>query len=593
MTRNQVARTVNPRLKQLPKSWLDGYRRQLTHYEALLPYSVLGVVGGVTSGLMVLLFELAIRQISSLIGIGAGGEGFEALPQAVWFALPCGGALLLGVLFSFLPKEDRDTGIVHVLSRMHSHYGALPWRNAAVQFLSGVLGLASGQSGGREGPGVHLGGAINSLLGQWLRLPNNSLRVLIACGTAGGISAAFHTPLAGVIFAMEVIMVEYTVVGFIPVILAAVAASAISHFLSPSLGFFELPDMQLETLSELPFVMFVGFCCGVAVALFIQITKLTAHWSDRPVLLRFALAGAITGGIAWWVPQVLGMGYDTLEAALQGKLGLSLLLTIALAKLVATAVSCGAGLPLGLIGPNLLIGACLGGALGLMGAELQADPVSRPEVYMLLGMGAAMAAVLNAPLAAILAIVEMTDKISLGMPAMLAIVTATLTCNGLFRQHSAHQTVLAQAKRSVPDDPLNHLLHRTDVSSTMDNRVVRVPVIVGEDDMEPLLEFKPTWCVICRGEEDLYIVDGATLLDWLLAESPDEAGVDVTESDMRRWTIAAVPLQATLRQALDNMREATAEAVCVYGRTGSSGKRILHGVVTRDNIEKFTLGKVL
>ncbi|MEM8660245.1 MAG: chloride channel protein, partial [Pseudomonadota bacterium] len=202
---------------------LSKYRRYLTNYEALLPYSILGVIGGVASGLVVLAFEHAIVQVGTILGVGNGGEAFEDLPYWMAFALPAGGAIALGLLYTLLKAEDRETGIVHVVSRMHSHYGVLPLRNAVLQFFAGTFALATGQSGGREGPGVHLGGAINSLFGQRMGLPNNSLRTLVACGTAGGIAASFHTPLAGFIFAMEVIVMEYSVAGLIPVIFAAVA----------------------------------------------------------------------------------------------------------------------------------------------------------------------------------------------------------------------------------------------------------------------------------------------------------------------------------------------------------------------------------
>lgn len=571
----------------------DTYRRRLTNYESVLAYSVLGVVGGIASGLIVLLFELAIRETSNLWGVGNGGEGFESLPPLALFGLPAGGALLLGCFYSMLKPEDRESGIIHVISRMHSHYSILPLRNALVQFIGGVFSLATGQSGGREGPGVHLGGAINSLLGQWLQLPNNSLRMLIACGTAGGISAAFQTPLAGVIFAMEVIIVEYTVVGFIPVMLAAVSATAISRTLSTDMGLFHLPAMELNSLLELPFIMLLGLCCGIAVAAFIRINKMTARLTHWPVALRFTLAGLLTGSLAVAVPEIMGMGYDTLDLALQGKIAVSVLLTIAACKLLATAVSCGMGMPLGLIGPNLLIGACIGGALGAAAGTLQPELASDPVLYIVIGMGAAMGAVLNAPLAAILAVIELTQTISVSMPAMLAIVAATLTNSGLFRQKSAHQTVLTQLQRLVPDDPLNRMLHRTDVTSTMDTRVVRVPSQLNQDDLEPLLEFKPAWCLITRAEEDLYLVDGHELLEWLLETPMEDNTKDVTDAGIRRWTIAPIPMQATLRQALDTMRKETAEAVYVYARSANTGKRILHGVVTRENIEKFTLGNLL
>lgn len=572
----------------------SNYRRRLTNYESVLSYAVLGILGGLASGVAVLLFELAIRETGQWWGVTNGGEGFETLPRWMLFALPTGGAVVLGLCFWAIKPEHRETGIVHVISRMHSHYGILPAKNAIVQFLGGVFALATGQSGGREGPGVHLGGAINSLFGQWLHLPNNSLRMLIACGTAGGISAAFQTPLAGVIFAMEVIIAEYTVVGFIPVMLAAVSASVITHSFADGIGLLHLPALELNSLKEIPFIVLLGLCCGLAAGLFIRISKSTAQLAHWPVVLRFSIAGVLTGTLAYWVPQILGMGYDTLDLALQGKLALSVLLIIAVSKLVATAVSCGMGMPIGLIGPNLMIGACIGGALGTAIAAFAPDIASDPVLYIVIGMSAAMGAVLNAPLAAILAVIELTQTINISMAAMLAIVIATLTNTGLLRQQSAHQSVLRQLQRQVSDNPLDRLLHRTDVNSTMDTRVVRAPCTLTETDLEPLVEFKPTWCLIAREQEDLYLVDGAALLAWLLeSEIDEEAGIDVTEADIRRFTIAEVPLEATLRQALDTMKSETVEAVAVYGRSQNTGKRILHGIVTREGIEKFTVGSVL
>ncbi len=569
------------------------YKRRLTNYDSVLPYALLGVVGGVASGLIVLAFALAIREMGQLLGVANGGDGFEQLPRWMWFALPAAGAIVLGVIYSFLQPEDKETGIIHVLSRMHSHYSVLPLRNAALQFFAGSFALATGQSGGREGPGIHLGGAINSLIGQWQGLPNTSLRMLIACGTAGGIAAAFNTPLAGVVFAMEVIMAEYTVVSFIPVMLAAVSAAAVSHSLNPGGALFDLPPLELNSLLELPFIVLLGLCCGIAVALFIRICQYTAQISHWPVLLRFGLAGCCTGALAYFVPEVLGVGYDTLDLALHNQLALNALLAIALCKIVATAIGCGLGLPVGLIGPNLLIGACLGGALGWLGAQWQPELASENMVYVVVGMGAAMGAVLNAPLAAILAVVELTGTIGLSMAAMLAIVTATLTNTGVFGQRSAHQTMLGQLRRLVPQDPLSQLLHRSDVTATMDTRIVPVPHILDDHDLEPLLEFRPTWCLVRRTDEDLYLVDGVELLLWLEEESLEDGGVDVTEAGIRRWTTTAIPIQATLQQAVDAMRTNTAESACVYDRSAQSGKRILHGVVTREGIEKFTLDRVL
>jgi len=568
---------------------LDKYRRTLTNHESILSYAILGIVGGVASGLIVLAFERAIVELSTLLGVGGGGESFESLPLWAIFALPAGGALILGLCMSLIKPKDRETGVVHVISRMDSHYGILSSRNALVQFIGGAFALATGQSGGREGPGVHLGAAINSGLGRWLGLPNNSLRVLIACGTAGGIAAAFNTPLAGVIFAMEVIIAEYTVVGFIPIILAAVAASAVSRTLSGATVLFMIPEVSLNSLWEIPYIVFLGVCCGFSITAFIMISKFSARLLNWPITLRFTLAGIVTGSLGLLAPEILGIGYDSLNLVLHEELAIPLLLTIAACKIIATSFSSGVGMPIGVIGPSLIIGACVGGILGLFGQSMVPELASSYTLYIVLGMAAAMGAILNAPLAAILAVIELTQSINIAMPALLAIVAASLTNTGIFRQRSAHQTALKQLRRLVPNDPLNQLLHRTDVSSSMEISVVKVPVHLHHSNAEPLLMATPAWCLVERDTEPLYLIRGSELAQWLRENPADEEqAIDLTEANIRRWSISDVPIQATLRQALDSMRSETAEAACVYSRN-AQGKQVLQGIVTLETIEKFSL----
>ncbi|MFT7286482.1 MAG: CIC family chloride channel protein [Halieaceae bacterium] len=571
---------------------LDCYRRSLTQYESALAYALLGIVAGMLAGSAVIAFEYSVDKLAILWGVGDNGEAFETLSALERFLHPIIGALLLGLGFALLRPEDREVGIVHVISRLHSNYGMLPWRNAIVQFVGGAIALASGQSGGREGPGVHLGSSVTSLVGQSLSLPNNSLRVLVACGSAGGIAAAFNTPLAGVIFAMEVIVSEYTVAGFMPVMLAAVAASAVSRQLGGGASVFDMSSVQLGTLWEIPYIIVLGICCGTAVAMFIRISTISAGRTHWPVAVRFAIAGTVTGALGVAVPEVLGIGYDTLGRVLYGDIAVQALLLIAGAKLLATALSVGFGMPVGLIGPNLLIGACIGGFLGIVGNQLFPAIAIDPTLYVTIGMAATMGAVFGAPLAASLAVIELTQSTSVAMPALLAIVAANLTNLTLFRQRSAHRSVLRQLQRQLPDDPLNQLLHRTDVNAVLDGSVVILSDQLGPAVRSTLSLQVPTWCLITREGENLFLVSGSELLQWLENNPPGEAeearNFDVTESSLRRWSIGVVPEQATLRQTLDILRTRTVEAVCVYSRSGNK-QRSLRGVVTRDRIERFTL----
>ncbi len=280
-----------------------------------------------------------------------------------------------------------------------------------------------------------------------MALPNNSLRVLVGAGTAGAIAASFNTPLAGVIFTMEVVMMEYTLASFTPVIIAAVSATAVTQLALGSDPAFNVPQLALGSLTELPFVVLIGAVGGCIAVAFIELVRRISGWvKDISIVVRATAAGTLCGLVAMFVPQVMGVGYHTVDGALLGNLGLGLMLSIALAKLVTTAGAIGLGLPGGLIGPTLVIGAVYGGALGILGAQFSpADNVASPGYYAILGMGAAMAATLQAPLAALTAIIELTYNPNIILPGMLVVITASLIAKELFGKDSVF-LVLTRAR---------------------------------------------------------------------------------------------------------------------------------------------------
>lgn len=192
------------------------FRRRLSGVDALPQLAVLGLLSGLFTGGVILVFRLAIEWPLEYFLPGDGSESFEELDILTRAILPLAGAVALGLLMHNLATHDRKVGIVHVMERLNYHQGYISVRSALVQFATGVSTVVTGQSAGREGPAVHLGAAISSLMGQWMRLPNNSIRTLVACGCAAAISASFNTPISGVIFAMEVVMMEYTIAGFTP-----------------------------------------------------------------------------------------------------------------------------------------------------------------------------------------------------------------------------------------------------------------------------------------------------------------------------------------------------------------------------------------
>ena len=183
-------------------------RRQFGNSDALPQLVALAIVSGVLTALVILAFRLLIDYPLTL-WLG-DAEAFESLGYVQRASLPLAGAFAIGLALSFFSSDRRRVGVPHVMACLSERRGRLPASNAAVQFLGGAAALLSGQSGGREGPAIHLGAAAASLLGQWLRLPNDGMRTLVACGTAAALASSFNTPIAGVIFAMEVVMMEYT-----------------------------------------------------------------------------------------------------------------------------------------------------------------------------------------------------------------------------------------------------------------------------------------------------------------------------------------------------------------------------------------------
>lgn len=416
----------------------------------LLKLAILGLLCGVLIGCVMLAFRMIVEGVQAAFLPGADPENYEALSATARAALPAAGGIVLALLFQWLPAAARDVGPAHVLDCLERPGARMPLRNALVQFVGGALSIIAGHSVGREGPAIHLGAAGANITGQLLGLSPATLRTLTACGVAAAIAASFNTPLAGVVFAMEVIVMEYSVVGFAPVILAAVSATAVNRLVYGADVAFIVPPLTLRSLWELPYVLAVGAAVGVFSGAFIGLLRFFAGCAARlPFPLGVTLGGVAAGLCALAAPEVMGIGYDTVNAALLGKLSLVTLATVALFKLLATTAGVGLGLPGGLIGPMLVTGSVVGGALGIVGASILPQYASSPGFYALIGMGAMMAGTLHAPLAALTAMLELTGNPNIIWPGMLAVIAAFGTSREIFRQEPVFMTLLA-ARRGGP-----------------------------------------------------------------------------------------------------------------------------------------------
>ncbi|MEE3171043.1 MAG: chloride channel protein [Pseudomonadota bacterium] len=579
---------------QITEQLIPVFRRRLSGVDALPQLAVLGLLSGLITGAVILVFRLAIEWPLEHFLPGEGSESFESLDVLTRGLLPLAGALGLGLLLHRLAPHNRKVGIVHVMERLNYHQGYISFRSAMVQFISGVATVTSGQSAGREGPAVHLGAAFSSLMGQWMRLPNNSIRTLVACGCAAAISASFNTPISGVIFAMEVVMMEYTIAGFTPIILAAVSAAIVTQAVYGTEPAFSVPALTMNSLLEIPWILAIAVIVGIAAALFIHLVDTMGKHHHRPVLLRIAVAGLLMVPFAILIPETMGIGYDTVNSTINGQLGFWLLIGAGVAKLLITSLTIGLGMPSGVIGPTLFMGATLGGAMGLIGAQIIPEHASSVGFYAMLGMGAMMGAVLQAPLAALMALMELTRNPNIILPGMLIITISSLVTSEAFGKRSLFLTILKNQGLSYQNSPVIQALRRVSVGAIMDRSILRTERHLSVEEARKVLKSEPKWLVVegSNGPTALLpAVDLARYLedtDKLVTEKEMDAptDIDLMEIPANRRDVAPVQYQATLEEALDEFDATNAEALYVQRAVAPMIQRV-YGVVLKSDIESY------
>ncbi|TNG01291.1 MAG: chloride channel protein [Gammaproteobacteria bacterium] len=565
---------------------MDEVRLHLSKPDALLQQAVLGCISGLIAGGVIILFRFIVEGTQDSILPGEGPENYEALHGLWRFVLPISGSLLLAVIFWRFSKGIQVLGVARVLERLAYHQGRLTTREFLLQFFGAAIAIISGHSVGREGPHVHLGAASGSLLGQKLGLPNNSIRILAGCGVAAGIAASFNTPLAGVVFALEVVMMEYTVISFTPIILAAVSATVLSNVVLGGEPAFSVPPLALGSLKELPVVLALGFFGGVVSAGFIHLLKTVAERSKGlQIWWRIILAGGIVGLLAWQIPEIMGIGYDSIDRALLGQFGAGILVILLVVKIVATSASVGLGIPGGMIGPALFIGAIFGSLVGISAEYLYPESESLIGFYALLGMGAVMGASLQAPLAALVAMLELTHNPGIILPGMLAVVIAGLTASELFHKESLFVTMLKASGLDYNHNPMVQLLRRAGVASLMNTNFDKVDERISPDHAERLLNEGIEWLLIRDEEKPVYLLPAVDLAKYIRSfDSGSEEHIDLLEIPARRYQIAAVHLQATLQEAYEIFDEGTAEALYIERMTVPGIWRT-YGVLTKEMVD--------
>lgn len=446
-------------------SYISTIREHLALPKTSWQICLLAIVGGFASALLVILFTLTIEQIQQIYLIKR--DNYITLDGVSRFDLPIIGSMII-LLFAWLTGyQYLRTGIPFVLYRLKVAHGVIPFKNTLNQFFGSAVALASGFSVGREGPAVHLGAAASSYVGSLLRLPYNSIRTLCACGIAAGIAATFNTPIAAVLFVMEVIMREYKIHIFIPVMLASLVGSLVTRSVfDVSQHFDYFHKIELIPQHYIPLVI-LGVLLGTLAAAFNKtLVMVIKHSGQLHIVPRLILAAIITGSLGYLVPGAMGVGTGAIDVSLANHWQIGVLFSLLLAKFLMTTFALGLGIPGGIVGPIIGIGAIAGGFGGalvmqvLPGEHLGND-------FILMGMAGFMAASLNAPLAALLAVVELSGQLEVILPAMIVITVSCIISGQLFNNRSVFTMQLDVQGLVYRKPPIENALQKIGVLSLM------------------------------------------------------------------------------------------------------------------------------
>jgi CIC family chloride channel protein len=403
-------------------------------------------VVGLTSGLGVWVF----KRLIDLFHSGAfGGFGTALSQYGNWliFLVPALGGLLVGLLLYFFVGEERHHGVAGIMEAVALSGGRLRYRRAPAKIIGAALSIGVGASVGPEDPSVQIGANLGSLFGRTLRLSDDRVRTLVAAGAAGGIAAAFNAPIAGVFFALELILGELSAGAMGAVVAAAVLSSVVTQALSGTQPAFRVPAYAFNSVWELPLYLGLGLLAGPLAALYIRALYAAQdvfHSWVVPRWVKPAAAGLIVGVCGIFLPQIFGVGYDTIEKILGSQpFALTLLIALLVAKLLMTAVSIGGGFPGGVFAPSIFLGATLGGAYGLIAAQLFPALHIVPGAFAMVGMAAVLAGSVHAPLTAIILLFEMTNDYHIILPLMFAVMVS-LVISRLLVHDSVYSLGLAR-----------------------------------------------------------------------------------------------------------------------------------------------------
>ncbi|WP_286217699.1 chloride channel protein [Paraoerskovia sediminicola] len=428
------------------------------------------------------------------------------------------GGLIYGPLVYFGAREARGHGVPEVMVAVARHGGRIRARVAAVKALASAVTIGSGGSVGREGPIVQIGAALGSTFGQWTRMPLSRMRTLVAAGSAAGIAATFNAPIAGVIFALELILRDFTARSFGLVVLSSVTASVVGRSMLGNDPFLILPAFTVDHAWAYLLFALLGIIAGAVGIGFARILYVIEDLCDKiwrgPEWLRPAVGGVFLGLILLVLPQMYGVGYPVLEAGVNGRYAIGVLILLLVGKIIATSLTLGIGGSGGVFAPSLFVGGMLGAAFGEIVNLIAPELTPSAGAFAIVGMGAVFAGSARAPLTAVIMLFELTGEYSIILPLMLAIVLAT-GISRMLSKETVYSLKLARRGIDLDEHPADRVLGDLLIADVMDPSPPSVESSTRLDAASRLL--------LASGRTSIPVVDDGRLRGHLRADMAAES----------------------------------------------------------------------
>jgi chloride channel protein, CIC family len=536
---------------------------------------IIAIIIGVLAGFSAIGIRALIKGISLLSYPGIGSF-LENVLSAHWYIIilaPAIGGLIVGPLIYFFAPEAKGHGVPEVMQAILLKGGQIRPRVAIIKALASAISIGTGGSVGREGPIIQIGSSLGSTVGQFFKIPTRKLKTLVGCGAAAGIAAAFNAPIAGALFAVEIILMDFAVAQFSPIVISSVMATVISHSFEGNFAAFSVTGYHLVSPYEIGFYFILGGISGLVSFLFIKTLYFMEDFFDNkfkvPEYLNPVVGGLGIGIIGLYFPQVMGVGYDSINNALHGNMVWYLALILIFVKIFATSLTLGSGGSGGIFAPSLFMGAMLGGFFGSFIHHYLPNITATEGAYALVAMGGLVAGTTRAPITAIIIVFELTKDYNIILPLMVTCIISMIVSSKLSRESIYTLKLILRNIKIKEGTEINIMesiyvkgvyttnfdsIHVSDNFAQVVNSLIRgkgpeFPVVDSQNNVRGMISINDI--------KD-YLYERDSLKNLLIA------------SDIARPNPGTITVDENCQTALDRMKEYDTEGLAVLSKESSS-----------------------